>query len=383
MAFGCFWCIFSSIHSWQVQTFHEREKVVCSKCLGRAWKSVDLVWAGHKCPWDPLGVFAIFAFGRHLSKRRVLSQKVVVSRCNKWSHPPLVLSSIRFFNRFTETKGGPATSKPVKIDWTLKNCWAPHSGRLYSCPPFLMACPYHPVACHTSLNQTFTGWDVEQKGAVQDDAVQTDWGHWQRHWLQSCQFSRFWAGAQRTWQVLWHQGQAALLRRLQTFGYMIWTRVWLSSPPGIQRLVVKDWAKNVWWECGNCWILGDSLCIIVCSRLVFKHRPWGPSTALLRSGARAQLRVRPKGDWAQRRLLCPVLTLIWLRVLSWRNLAKLMYRHCCVQRRCANPRVVNREKKGNSDFKALCHWLLPPDNVKHRLRFSPRCTSSVISDHER
>lgn len=39
-------------------------------------------------------------------------------------------------------------------------------------------------------------------------------------------------------------------------------------------------------------------------RLVFKHRPWGPSTALLRSGPRAQLRVRPKGDWAQRRLLC-------------------------------------------------------------------------------
>ncbi|CAL1167781.1 unnamed protein product [Cladocopium goreaui] len=40
------------------------------------------------------------------------------------------------------------------------------------------------------------------------------------------------------------------------------------------------------------------------TKLVFKHRPWGPSTALLRSGPRAQLRVRPKGDWAQRRLLC-------------------------------------------------------------------------------
>ncbi|CAK9061780.1 Nipped-B-like protein B [Durusdinium trenchii] len=39
-------------------------------------------------------------------------------------------------------------------------------------------------------------------------------------------------------------------------------------------------------------------------RLVFKHRPFGPSTELLRAGVRAQLRVRPKGDWAYRRLLC-------------------------------------------------------------------------------
>ena len=43
---------------------------------------------------------------------------------------------------------------------------------------------------------------------------------------------------------------------------------------------------------------------LILPRLIFKHRPWGPSTALLRSGARAQLRVRPKGDWGQRRLLC-------------------------------------------------------------------------------
>lgn len=44
-------------------------------------------------------------------------------------------------------------------------------------------------------------------------------------------------------------------------------------------------------------------------RLVFKHRPFGPSTELLRAGVRAQLRVRPKGDWAYRRLLCQRLSM--------------------------------------------------------------------------
>lgn len=41
---------------------------------------------------------------------------------------------------------------------------------------------------------------------------------------------------------------------------------------------------------------------VAVARLVFKHRAYGPSTSL--RAARAQLRVRPKGDWGQRRLLC-------------------------------------------------------------------------------
>ena len=46
--------------------------------------------------------------------------------------------------------------------------------------------------------------------------------------------------------------------------------------------------------------------VLALPRLIFKHRPWGPSTALLRSGPRAQLRYarismdHDMTDWSQR-----------------------------------------------------------------------------------